>query len=315
MNCTFTLKLILLLSGIAVSGLSILRAQTYVSGSVAGNWYPAASPYVVTGHVIVLKDSSLVIAPGVQVLFDGYHKFVVNGLLHAAGTRADSILFLPLHPNTTWRGIRFVDADSRSRLEYCRIEYGRAFGEDLEGAGGGIFCQNSSITISHNTIRHNSSSLNRPVWCGGGICGINSSPRIEYNVISNNLGQGGAGGGIFFIDSSPIISYNLIDSNKSQVATTYTPSGGGIYLEKSTALKNWNLVKAKTILIWILASWMWRKTTSTCFLIRLVSTPVIRCLLTCRSQAIAECASISVSTAIRPKQRHPFRCYPPASQR
>ncbi|MGH7452362.1 MAG: hypothetical protein ACRENG_13530, partial [bacterium] len=217
-------------------------SQTLVSGEVTGIWRVEGNPYIVAGHITVPKDSALLIAAGVRVLFDGHYKFIVNGLLTAVGTQTDSILFSKNRPDSCWWGIRFVNADKRSHLEYCRIEYGCAIGDSLEGAGGGIFCQNSFITISHNTIRRNSSFVNIPIWSGGGICGINSRPIIEHNIISNNSGYGGAGGGIFFINSAPVISYNLIEGNKSEPSINWTPSGGAIYLENSPATIRNNLI-------------------------------------------------------------------------
>ena len=46
--------------------------DTFVSGPVTGNWDSAGSPYLVTDTVYVPTDDTLLIAPGVDVIFQGH---------------------------------------------------------------------------------------------------------------------------------------------------------------------------------------------------------------------------------------------------
>ena len=88
-------------------------AQTTIpGGSVSGTWNLAGSPYLVQGEIQVDFGSSLQIDAGVDVIFEGYYKFIVQGILTAAGEQGDSIRFYPSDPQTAWHGIRFVNAPS-----------------------------------------------------------------------------------------------------------------------------------------------------------------------------------------------------------
>ncbi|MCP4580576.1 MAG: T9SS type A sorting domain-containing protein [candidate division Zixibacteria bacterium] len=81
--------------------------------------------------------------------------------------------------------------------------------------GGGIFCYNSSPTISNNLIANNSAN-----YQGGGIiCDSLSNPTIINNIITGNSAEWG--GGILCDGSSPVISFNSISENSAD-------NGGGI---------------------------------------------------------------------------------------
>jgi hypothetical protein len=103
---------------------------------------------------------------------------------------------------------------------------------DPEGnySGGGIYCEQSSPTISGNIISGNvitAGSIHR----GGGIACWDSSPLIQGNTITNNdggTGNGNAGGGIFYKGaSSPSIVENIITQNSAR-------NGGGIHCNPSS---------------------------------------------------------------------------------
>ena len=82
-------------------------------------------------------------------------------------------------------------------------------------AGGGIFCLNSSPTITQNIIKDNKS------YDGGGIYCLNSSPIITNNIIEGNSADI-YGGGIFCSSCSPKIINNTIFGNSAG------RGGGGI---------------------------------------------------------------------------------------
>lgn len=84
------------------------------------------------------------------------------------------------------------------------------------GGGGGIFCSYSNPTITHNTIVENTSQ-NR---FGGGIYKYFCFALIERNTVAYNTSRWG--GGIFNDNSSSIIQYNIIKGNHSIL------SGGGL---------------------------------------------------------------------------------------
>lgn len=126
--------------------------------------------------------------------------------------------------------------------------------------GGGVFCDQSSPTISKCIIRDNVID-----WDGGGVfCYENSSPSISHCVIAQNESE--YGGGIYCkLGSEPTVSKSLIIENTANtqggavccwtgsidmnnctiVGNTSFSSGGGIYTydNNSQVIKNsilWN---------------------------------------------------------------------------
>jgi len=125
--------------------------------------------------------------------------------------------------------------------------------------GGGIYCINSSPTITNNIITGNSAS-------GGGIYCDNSSPTITNNMITQNINSG-QGGGIWCWDNShPSITSNVIMWNSARfgggincnnncspsitnniiVENSANTQGGGIYcgvsspdIINNTIIRNW----------------------------------------------------------------------------
>lgn len=65
----------------------------YVSGDQYGTWTSGHSSYYVIGDILVPDNSSLIIQPGCQVLFQGNYAFTVNGTLiaEAADFRTDPV--------------------------------------------------------------------------------------------------------------------------------------------------------------------------------------------------------------------------------
>jgi len=95
--------------------------------------------------------------------------------------------------------------------------------------GGGIYCSNSSPTISNCWIVKNNAVNN-----GGGIyCRPYSSPRIEDCKINDNSTEWLSGAGIYIAEySSPTISNSIISGNRCIYDPSHSPqpSGGGIYI-------------------------------------------------------------------------------------
>jgi len=196
---------------IALAGMAAaLAAQAdiiYVQGDVSGTW--AADTVMVTGEVRVPPGQTLVIQPGVKVLFQVYCKFIVDSAatLRAVGTEADSIIFDEFIWGNHWHGIRFLSASNNSRLEYCRLAHGQALGSGEDGKGGAISCSNSDPPILHCWIENCTATL------GGAISCNNSDPNIGGTTITGNSAS--SGGGIYCNSSSPIISNNTIIGNSA----------------------------------------------------------------------------------------------------
>ena len=128
--------------------------------------------------------------------------------------------------DTTYISQTVIDGDeSSSVVRFTDGENSTAIisGFTLTNGRGGIYCNNSSPTISNNIIMRNHSNSN-----GGGIACLNySSPDITNNTISQNTANL-TGGGIYCQDSDPVIYDNTIDSN------TALNAGGGICCSNSS---------------------------------------------------------------------------------
>ena len=99
-------------------------SQTHIPPvNVSGIWQKENSPYYIDGEIRIAYGDKLVIEPGVKVIFTGHYKFVVNGFLEAKGTPDDSIYFFPSDTSLGWHGIRFIEAEDSSLLEYCVLKY------------------------------------------------------------------------------------------------------------------------------------------------------------------------------------------------
>ncbi len=125
----------------------------------------------------------------------------------------------PAHDDTGSVVLFMSGEDANSVLQGFTITGGTGTLDPVEGRmGGGILCiNNSSPTITNNTISGNSAQF------GGGIdCVFNCSPSIDSNIITANNVNGSGGGIDLYLNSSPIITNNSINGNNAQ------GSAGGI---------------------------------------------------------------------------------------
>lgn len=224
-----------------VYGNSIQASLSNICGEVWGTWTVAHSPYHVTCDITVPTGDTLIIEPGVDVIFEGHFKLTVNGLLKAEGMQTDSITFTPADTSVGWGGIRICSAHDSCKLEYCVIEYGKVPGGGLDARGGGIRCVTSSPLIRHCSIRNNEADNSG----GGGIaCDSSSNPTIVHSQIVNNTSINADGGGIDCSwDSNPIIDDCDIINNSAN-------NGGGIYCySNSNATLRRNLIIENSSLV------------------------------------------------------------------
>jgi hypothetical protein len=192
-------------------------AQTPVQpGPVSGTWDLAGSPYMINGEIYIEPQSSLTIEPGVEVRFTDWYKLNVYGSLMAEGSETDSILFTADNSNIEWHGIRFIETEQTSVLDYCIVEYGLTVMDEQsipDNCGGGILCYlspDASITIKNSTIRNNQA------WFGGGIDCYNASPVIENcQIVDNHALKGGAIELFSFAD--PVINNSLLAYNYASI--------------------------------------------------------------------------------------------------
>jgi len=219
-------------------------------GTVSGVWVINFSPYIIDGDIEIQSEDSLLIEPGVKVLFSAHYKFNVYGRLLAIGTETDSIRFTAQDTLGGWHTLRFYDTDTNgqdsSKIVYCKLEYGKATGNPPDRYGGAIYCENSSdILIKDALITKNSADYGGGLSCdnysspglinvtikgntasyGGGIhCDNNSYPSLEGVTISGNRAY--FGGGVYCNDNSGL-SFSAL--NRCNIFLNYAGSGNDLY--------------------------------------------------------------------------------------
>jgi hypothetical protein len=237
----------------------------YAEGNVSGVW--SVDTVFVTGSLFIQPGDTLIIEPGVEVIFLERCEIVVDSssLLLAVGTETDSIWFSTIVPGFTWVGFGFYYASDSSRLEYCIIRdacdsvIGCYYSSPTirhcsiihcSGEEGTIKCSHSNAVFDHNFISGNSATNGGAFYCfwqsspvitnniitnnmggsyGGAIyCYNHSNPVITGNTFSDNIVTMGSGGAIACFDSNPVISGNSFISNDAM--SFY---GGAIFLENS----------------------------------------------------------------------------------
>lgn len=202
---------------------SAINSQTVITeGPVGGRWTLSASPYLVTGEIIVPVDSVLIIDPGVNIIFNEYCGLTISGRIFALGTVGDSITFTASDTVLGWNAVKFdhhgeVYPDT-SLIDYCIIEYGRPHYPD--DAGGGLYFYYSQyVTIRNSQIRKCYSDK------GGGLyCEMVMAILFDHVVIQDNYSIG-YGGGAYCYYADIDFQNVIFQRNKSRYF------GGGLYLD------------------------------------------------------------------------------------
>ncbi|MCX6257287.1 MAG: hypothetical protein NTW49_05230 [Bacteroidia bacterium] len=191
-------------------------------GNLSGIILPGT--YVISGLTHIFSSDTLVIQPGVILLFKPGSQLNIDGLLLAVGTVTDSIIFTHSGTGTYWRGLSFnLGSDHNSRLSYCRVEYSNNSGIQI------YYC---NPKINHSLIRYNTMLTGNE---GGGIYMEGSSSDIDSVIVCNNKSYSGGGINIIY-GYNPIISNTAIYNNHAN------SSGGGIY---SDGYGTYTLLNAK----------------------------------------------------------------------
>lgn len=150
-----------------------LQAATNVSGNVSGNWTLSGSPYNVTGNIQVAASQILTIEPGVEVIFQGFYRFIVTGQLRVNGNQLQPVHFKAQDTtgwyndgisNGGWRGIQFnayqgLGTDS-SVISFAIVQDVK-HGMNANANGiNALTINNRSLLINHCQFNHNQSIHN-----------------------------------------------------------------------------------------------------------------------------------------------------------
>ncbi len=224
----FILLFTLILTFSLFGSKTLIAGTDIPGGDVEGTWTLENAPYMILGEITIQDGHTLVIEPGVEVIFAGHYKFNVFGQLLAEGTSDYMITFTADNTASGWHGLRFLDVpvtNDSSKLVYCKIEYGRAAGPSLEERyGGGIYVKfTDKLLIAFCEITNNK-TIGDLATGGGGIAIDSCSPVITQNWIAYNEADGGHGGGMGIIaNAKPIITNNIIVHNSAF-------GGGGVVI-------------------------------------------------------------------------------------
>ena len=215
------LQALLLTAFIIFGSINSGYCLTEVRGDVEGVWDLDGSPYVAIDRIVVGNRNTLIIEPGVEVLFRGTFPFIIYGLLNAEGEEGDSILFGP-HSREAWQGLHFSSCNENTVLDYCIITGGYAMqgggGLDSLSCGGNLFIWSSDIAVSHSRI-----SRGQARGFGGGVTVWHSEPTFEECLINENFSHQTAGGfGYAYQSAGTILNCRFSDNSANS-------SAGGLY--------------------------------------------------------------------------------------
>lgn len=185
----------------------------------------AASPYHVTGDLLVPYGNTLTVEPGTFIDFKGHYKLDIQGHLKAIGTEREPIVFTATEHenwgeaegvNRGWNGIRFLPYKNQSNvgeedwIEYCHISYASKLGNNdtndlfetayINSTGAAIFLSGRPGAMTND--------VEVPVTF-----------HLNNNYIHHNFARR-SGGGFFTI----CLSY-LFETNKDKVDGYYN----GVY--------------------------------------------------------------------------------------
>jgi len=199
-----TMIALLFLAGAAASAAG--KTVTYAKDTV---WSGTAE---IEGLVIVAKGVTLKIEPGTVIKVHGYWntKLIVQGSLHAIGTKEKPIRFDIGKDNSYWGGITFWGDKAKGSVEWCEFMNGRRVT---------ITCDGASPVIRHNTFVY------RTYGGGGVLCRDGSKARIEQNKFT-----GGSGSAIRVVNAAPQVLANTFSGFAVgvQVAARTSPYREGL---------------------------------------------------------------------------------------
>ncbi|MBN1971449.1 MAG: T9SS type A sorting domain-containing protein [Candidatus Delongbacteria bacterium] len=219
-----------------------LFCETHIpEGNVHGRWSIDGSPYFINGDITIPNAETLIIDPGVSILFQGEYKLYVQGRLLAEGTESDSINFdisNSVPPGRGWFGIYFYHtsaSNDSSKISYNILKnaintlYANACYDEASAIR---FDDFSKARVSHCRFSQNKT------YAGGAIkCYLSSSPTVEYCSFNDNsaicIDSAYPLGGAIFIKgtSSPIIRNNIFVRNSGYYggAICLLSDNGGVF--------------------------------------------------------------------------------------
>jgi hypothetical protein len=130
----------------------LVNSQTQVSGGIYQNttWSAAASPYLVTGSIVVFPGKSLTIEPGVELIIDNVSSSEIyieaRGIIDLIGTETNPIVIHTLYDTTNvgWQGFKCISSQG-GQINADRFHIANAVNP--------FFYETPQNTIAYNNCR------------------------------------------------------------------------------------------------------------------------------------------------------------------
>lgn len=161
---------------------------------LGGTWRSNQTVHI-TEDVVLPEAETLVIRPGVQVVFDGPFSIQVDGTLVAVGTADSPIAFFPADAEPGWNGLLAEMEAASVRLEHCTFE-GYRGGSGSLNQGGAVNIYNVSDAVltacSFHDCRGYSTSALRVYHTSSLLSGILVDNCSAYQTYTSlvSLGSG-----------------------------------------------------------------------------------------------------------------------------
>ena len=249
-------------------------AQTSISGTQSGTWALENTPYNVVGNITIPSGQTLTIEAGVEVNFQEHYTITVHGGIEANGTADEMIYFTTDNQATGWGGIYFDNTATISHFSFCRLEYGKATGDNYpdfhggavrlissnavfedcifadndtvsgEGMGGAVYAVNTGSPSEAVTRFTNCSFLRNQAYSEGGAIKFTSDMNTEITnceFIENHCSYGGGAVMFYSVLNTKLIN-SLFVGNYSDYsnggALLTLGAGNSIYITNCTLTGN-----------------------------------------------------------------------------
>lgn len=184
---------------------NVYESATELTGVLSGDllhWTKNASPYKVTGNVLIEENTELTVDAGVKVYFAGNYYIKMNGTVAANGTKDEPIVFTKAASyNGTWGGITVVGGNvsvvnsytysSGNIFKNCEFSYtggynngNRVYPLTLDA---GAFVDSCKFTDNSNFVYVLRTSYLINNYFEQGICIRGGSSFVVNNQIENEF--------------------------------------------------------------------------------------------------------------------------------